>query len=116
VVVVLVLSGVFLANCGSSNNVCDQAAEIMMEGMKEACKQQTNCCYCTCIMQGKVPDMTKPDQCVCISGAGGTGGTSGGECTGEVEEGAKECVNDPAACKQAAGQLIPNMCASGGIS
>jgi hypothetical protein len=117
VVVVLVLTGLLLANCGSSNNVCEEAAKIMMDGMKEACQLQTNCCYCTCLLQGQTQDITQPDKCVCIFGGGVTGGGSGGgDCTGDTAQQAQECVNNVDACKQAAGQGIPIICNSGGIS
>ncbi len=103
------------AGCGSSGgDVCVDAAKIMLDGMKEACNQQSGCCYCDCLAQNKVMDTTDPTTCNCIDGDPTGGGSSGGECTGEAKSAAEQCLNDTNKCKSDAGSIITTVCSLGG--
>jgi len=101
-----------VVGCGSSGSVCEDAANVMMQGMDEACAQQTDCCYCTCWNDGhKVPDMNAQD-CQCVAGDDGGGQTA--ECTGDAKAAAEACLADEAACKAQGAAVVTAMCPAGG--
>jgi hypothetical protein len=113
-VLMLVLASLFVfvvaSGCGDDDDdsgggtVCDQAAEIQMNAMEEACGDYDECCMCDCLLEGS----SDIEGCDCGTSDADADGDA--DCSGEIEEAAQACVDDEAACADDAAALVDLAC------
>ncbi|MCP4679104.1 MAG: hypothetical protein GY854_27160 [Deltaproteobacteria bacterium] len=107
----VMLVGLCLVACDDDDdggNDCEKAANVMLQGMKDACADETECCYCDCIVSGS----SSLEGCDCTADGSG-GGDSGGEeakCEGAALDAAQVCLDDTSTCKSQAGASVVVMC------
>jgi hypothetical protein len=111
-VLVLMFVGLFafgVLACGDDDDdsgggtVCDQAADIQIAAMEEACGEYDECCTCDCLLEGE----SDIEGCDCSAGEGEG---EEAECEGDAEAAAEECLEDEEACAQAAKDIIDLAC------
>ncbi|MBW2701491.1 MAG: hypothetical protein JRF33_11800 [Deltaproteobacteria bacterium] len=108
--IVLVLA-VFAAlgmmiGCGSSDNDCDKAADVLISGMDDYCgANAADCKYCECYNAGQVVNADGD----CEDPANVDPGDPV-PCEGDALTGAQNCLADEAACKAVLYDATESMC------
>jgi hypothetical protein len=95
-----------LPACGYSGDKCAQVERLRIQWIDEACRDQTDCCLCTCWNDGH-KSVETPNPCTCIDPE-----PVGGECVGLALQVAEACLAEKEACKSQI--LAPVTTACGG--
>lgn len=89
------LGAVLMAGCGSEGeSVCQKAEAIRLAALDEACASKSDdCCVCKCHKQDM--DFQQTDGCTCLERS-----EDPPDCSGEIQDAARACLQDEAACRQ----------------
>jgi len=92
----MVLAAAMVMGCGQNENECEQAADIIMDAYRAACKSQSRCGVCDdCISKGQIPSYDEQNQFVgCLDAE-----ELEEECEGDPKKTTKACVGN-AECKE----------------
>lgn len=103
-----IVCAALLAGCGSEGkSVCEKAEAVRLAALDEACASRgDDCCMCKCHKQGM--DFQEMDGCTCLERS-----DDPPSCSGEIQEAARACIQDEAACRQRVIDGVEASCPAG---